>query len=392
MNWIIEPKAPLVFGDGRSIGNIGGVRSLNLPWSSTLAGMVRTLSGSDDEGKFDISKENITRVKKISVKGPFIVSLETNKYYFPAPKDIVWNQSEKRHDGKEVILEEYETTQLVCQKIDDIVAGGLTDDDFSSEQQIVAPNRELPAGKVSYGPLFWKEDAFFEWLETPQNKKEIPPEWGLSGLLHEERTHVAIDYSLQKAKDGDLFSTDGVVFQIATKEISKSQGEKKNLPITTIERLGIGFQCEEKDLEKWKNKSCFIGGERRLAHLRSISEAISLPSSLKAKLLQQNCWRVVLLTNAIFVEGAAPATIFAKKVVASVVGRPLHISGWDYELRGPKPSRRMVGAGSVFWIDVSDMNDEQKSEFLEKNWNNSCSTKEQDQRDGFGIAVFGVEK
>ena len=375
MNWMIEAKAPLVFGDGRSIGNIGGVRSLSLPWSSTLAGMVRTLSGSDQEGKFDTSKENIARVKKITIKGPFLISKESNQYYLPAPKDIIWNRSTTSQNGKEVTLEQYETTRLICQNVSDFVNGGLVDDDFDKDQRLVVPNRELPTGKVSSGPLFWKENDFFIWLENPENKTNLPLDWGLSGLLHDERVHVAIDYALQKANDGDLFSTDGVVLQTETQE-----------------DLGIAFQCEEKDLQEWNNRSCFIGGERRLALLRTASKSISLPSSLKEKLIQQDSWRAVLLTNGIFVEGARPNTIFEQKVIASVVGRPLSISGWDYEIRGPKPSRRMVEAGSVFWIDVSDLTAEQKLKFLEKNWNTSCSSEEQDQRDGFGIVVFGVGK
>jgi len=102
----------------------------------------------------------------------------------------------------------------------------------------------------------------------------------------------------------------------------------------------------------------------------------------------------VLLTPGLFKEGAFPVAVLGARVVAGVVPRPETITGFDLSLgedgraRGPKPTRRAVAAGSVFWVDLSGVD---VAEWLGKVWWHAISDEEQDRRDGFGLAVVGVE-
>jgi CRISPR-associated protein Cmr3 len=56
------------------------------------------------------------------------------------------------------------------------------------------------------------------------------------------------------------------------------------------------------------------------------------------------------------------------------------------EPRGPKPVRRMVPAGGVYFFELL----KGQSSDLEKLWLESVSDEEQDRRDGFGLATWGI--
>ena len=364
MNWIVEPKSPLVFGDGRSIGNIGGVRSLELPWPSTLAGMVRTLAGSTPDTRFDT--DQIDRVLNISVRGPWLYSQTTQKAYFPTPIDMVWNQDANGQES-------YTCTRLVSSKIDDVCPEAIFDEGMNSALHIVVPQKELPEGKNIHGPMFWSKEQMNQWLCSPKSMVFSRKEAGLWTLLHDQRTHVAIDGTTKTATDGSLFSTDGVVFSSSSKE-----------------EFSIAFSAQDDSLTQWQDKPCFLGGERRLAHLRAINHEITPSAELVQALIEAKSWRVILITPALFSEGAQPKEIWNQQVQTCVVGRPVALSGWDYVLSAPKPSRRMVPAGSVYWINVANRSADQKKKLLFDSWMTSCSTQEQDQKDGFGISLLGV--
>ncbi len=70
------------------------------------------------------------------------------------------------------------------------------------------------------------------------------------------------------------------------------------------------------------------------------------------------------------------------------------ISGWDYAAvnadgkRGaPKPTRRLVPAGSVYFLNLENANVEK---FIEEVWLKAVSDDEQSRKDGFGIALLGA--
>ena len=62
------------------------------------------------------------------------------------------------------------------------------------------------------------------------------------------------------------------------------------------------------------------------------------------------------------------------------------VSGWDYKEGKPKPTRRLVPAGSVFFLkDIQDVD-----EFIASVWMSNVSDGAQNRRDGFGLAVLGA--
>ena len=91
--WLIVPRDPLIFRDGKPFTATPGERSNSLPFPfpSTLIGAVRTRAGTDSQGKFDSSQLNDLLAK--SMHGPVLVELGADgaivERYFPAPADAL---------------------------------------------------------------------------------------------------------------------------------------------------------------------------------------------------------------------------------------------------------------------------------------------------------------
>ena len=78
-------------------------------------------------------------------------------------------------------------------------------------------------------------------------------------------------------------------------------------------------------------------------------------------------------------------------VVAAVVGRPVAVSGWNLKEGKPKPSRRAVPAGSVYFVRFPEAWGEgEVRDWAGKVWFQNLSEEEQDRRDGFGLAALGL--
>jgi CRISPR-associated protein Cmr3 len=76
-------------------------------------------------------------------------------------------------------------------------------------------------------------------------------------------------------------------------------------------------------------------------------------------------------------------------LVAACVPRPETISGWDFAKRQPKRTRRVVRAGSVYWLDLEGGPDD-RVRWAEEVMMSNVSDAPQDRRDGFGLAAVGV--
>ena len=111
--------------------------------------------------------------------------------------------------------------------------------------------------------------------------------------------------------------------------------------------------------------------------------------------------RMVLVTPAIFDHGWRPGWLDADTLEGKPIGdgptlrligisngRWKAVSGWSLASpRGPKPIRRMVPAGSVYFFEKV----EGDGRILGTNgWLKSVSDAPQDRNDGFGLAVWGT--
>lgn len=357
--WLVEPRDTAVFRDGRPMADGAGVaKSLNAPWPSAIAGLCRTRIGMDAKGRFSLSPQE---ARAIAVRGPWWAEVKPDgslrNWLVPAPADAVWH--EEAVDSKV-------RTRLAPKAFDNDVLSDLPEGLLP-----VCPLGALSEGKASSGPGLWDWAEMEAWLTQPRAKEKLSKDFGVTMPVHEPRTHVAISGDSQTAEDGKLFSVDAV------RPVAR-RGD-------AVVRLSWAFCCEDSRL---KEGLVPLGGERRLSRLTETKEA--LPAMPKLA-IQGGKLRVVLMTPGIFGEGFRPDKDRlgpGVEVYAAAVGRPLAISGWDFELNQPKASRRMAPAGSVYWLQFPS--DQAALEWAKAHWWKPISDDAQDRLDGFGVCVVGV--
>ncbi|MBX3155226.1 MAG: hypothetical protein KF773_04440 [Deltaproteobacteria bacterium] len=356
-SWIVEPRDPAVFGDGRAVALSNIIRSHELPFPPTVAGLARTRALWGEDGRPRDGRDLAAaraEAKQIATRGPFLVELddagEIAELLVPGPRDAAWTGPDDRRVRR----------RLRPQRLPE---GAATD---LSGLELVGTDDPIERDKPIPGLRYWRWSELARWLARPADEDVFDAEamarLGLDHLERELRTHVAIDAAKQTASDGMLFSTEGIRFT--------APGRR---------RLGVLFDCARDDL---RTGVVTLGGERRLATLRPARS----PWSGKPPAIEGSLVRLVLLTPGLFTDGFLPRFGAGARVTACIVPRPEVVSGWDMEHGRPKPGRRVVPAGSVYWVRVEG----DATAWLRERWLQSIADEEQDRRDGFGIVVGGV--
>lgn len=351
--WSIDPLDPLMVRDGRPFSaGASDARSLDFPPPSVTAGALRTRIGfaarEPTAAPFALTPD---QARAIEVVGPVLAARAGDRLvlHLPAPRDAVLFSSEEgtavRHGWPRHRLAPADAWPAGAHSLPE----GLLP---------VEPVGEMPRAKPERSaPPFWTGAELEAWLREPAAADHLAPERTGPAIVHERRIHLAVDPATGTASDGMLFSTDGLRLDGRVLLVRAEDG-----------RLVPGAQT--------------VGGERRLSLLRAEPSVPTWP----APPLSGGRARVVLLTPALFREGAVPTTLLGARVRAAAVGRPQVVSGWDLAAGGPKPARRMAPAGSVYWVDVPN----DVAGWLERAHWGCVSDDEQDRRDGFGLAVVGV--
>lgn len=386
--WIIEPHDPLIVRDGRPFGAIPGARatSHDFPFPSTTTGGVRTRYGLSNDRDFDDESQRaelIAEVRRIAVRGPLLVELDGDTdaitdWFAPAPADALL-----------LNLDPPERDRAALRR--------LAPRDLAEAATTNLPNGLMPVCLTTGGkskpcdnaPSYWRWKKFEQWLLDPSGlTKEaiVLSELGHNGPAHEARTHVSVQPGTWTAAEGALFQTRGLEF--THHELSGQ--------LSTTRRLALAVSTDATGI---KPGLAPLGGERRIVHWReSTAESAKLPEcppGLVDEISKAGACRLVLLTPAHFTSGLCPELQSLTKagvtpeLKAVASPRAQVVSGWDFEIKKPKPTRRLVPMGAVFFLKL-DGNEEARREWTEQLWMQCVSDDEQDQRDGFGLAVLGA--
>lgn len=375
--WTIEPRDPLIFRDGKPFNPTPGARarSLPFPYPSTIAGAVRTRAGQDKNGVFDTSR--VDEVKKIAIRGPILAELDKPETcYFPAPADCFVLQPEGlTSDDKGKIGQRFWARPV---QIDDAGICILPDD---LQPVSVSPVRkEKPHGNA---PRFWTWKKLEEWLLKPTDDP-APIElktFGIAGLTTESRMHVKIEPGAQTAAEGMLFQTSGLEFARLDDQKNLQAAQEFALTLETEADLRPGVD--------------FLGGERRMVNWKQGGELPQCPSDIREKITEKQSCRLLLANPALFKAGYLPEWLktctegVKVEIIAAAVPRGTAVSGWDFEKKQQKASRRLAPAGSVYFLKL-DGTQEAIGKFVDAVWMKNISDDDQDRRDGFGLALLGA--
>lgn len=394
----ITPRDPLVARDGRPFGAGQGNRMRSGDWllPSVVAGSLRTLLGKQLGGSFD--EEMVTALKATAVSGPFPII--DNKLFFPRPADAVLKDDKSQQ--KLLSVRPLNTAEQRADRGCDLPLGVVP---------ALLPNCEGDDFKPAQVPAFWRADRMAEWLadDTGMTASALSfnacDDCYLSTMPQEERTHVKITPELGAASDGELFSTCALDF-------SRKNGEGVVRMALRVQPASM-FDAETSKL----NLLHPCGGERRLVQWKADSKINwSMPELLKAAFEladreDHRRLRMVLATPGLFEDsseqrqgwkpawlketaqgfiGCPPGASLTLRLVSAVVDRWRPISGWSLERGtvGPKPVCRMVPAGATYFFEAID--EGRLAELADTYWLQSVCDNEQDRRDGFGLALWGL--
>jgi CRISPR-associated protein Cmr3 len=390
--WIIEPRDPLIVRDGRPFGPNPGARAttLSFPFPSTTTGGVRTRAGHNSDSVFDLPTEVIGQLKRFEVRGPLLVQLTPdgndiapNGWRFPAPLDALLlpaNQGEG--DAR---LQPLVPLQLPRDAQTDFNDAGL------KLVGMPLPDLSKPLEDL---PHYWNWSFFRSWLLDPsqyRGKTLSLATIGQRGLQRESRLHVSIDPAREIAKDGMLFETSGLEFTLSGGGIRRLRdAQRLALVVTVDDDNQFARQMRE-------GLACFAGERRIVSWRRSNLDFPQCPPELEEAIIQKKAYRVVLLTPARFEKGFLPTWLLTEAekygvkptLEAIAMQRPQAVSGWDLELKKPKPSRRLASAGTVIFLTLKGTG-EAISTWVRASWMQCISDDPQDRADGFGLSVIGT--
>ena len=367
MKYRINPLDPLISRDARQFGAGSPMHSLNWLANTAIAGAVRAVLWK--AGENHDSRETLAALKKVAVKGNFPIL--DGKIYFPRPLDII-------RSAKDIYQ----------------IKPGNFPDKSGANMPIDGLMLSFPDAEEDFKPeklnAFWDKDMMTHWLIHGKKNFTLDSSRTLSTPAHDERVHASISTSTGTARDGMLFSTTGLDF------IHKN-GDDKTFEPERFSREEVSIDVESLSLPA--GFIAPVGGERRLAEFSRHDDDAALwecPADfpeISGKL------RLVLASPAIFsngwlpdwidsaaLTGTIPNTNVTVKLISAVTERWQPVSGWYYEhgTTGPKPMRRAVPAGSVYFFEIVSGTVDAKSLWLK-----SICTDEQNINDGFGLVLPG---
>lgn len=375
--WLIQPRDPLIFRDGKPFNATPGARaqSLPFPYPSTLSGGVRTRAGRDASGKFD--SQQIDSLLHRSIRGPLLVALDENKklveWYFPAPADSLIVEADDKSQGQRYWAHPV--------KLPD---GAMTNLKSGLPVSVNPVIKQKPHSKV---PRFWNWETMQAWLEHPEDAALVDlSKIGITGLTPESRVHVRIDAETGTTSEGFLFQTSGLEFSTTPRDGNQKAWSK-------FQQYALAVETDADDLEAGVD---FLGGERRVVHWTHSNETLpACPDAIRKAIASQKHCRLLLATPAIFARGYLPEWVCQNTpglkvaIVAAAISRYRAVSGWDARKGTQKASRRLAPAGSVYFLSLEG-DEPAMQRFIDGVWMNTVSDNEQDRRDGFGLALLGV--
>lgn len=385
----ISPLAPLLLRDGRPFaggGEESRAQSLPLPLPHTLAGFVRTQLGAGRGLRWrNLSDDALRRELQALHNTPIrALPLRDETFMFPAPLNAVVDRSGQIYRALPAELNEGEGTDAP----DGLSPLLLTDGDGNAPGEAFKPDG---------GYVYWPQEAMQTWLlgGIPERLEQI------SGPPTDERTHVAMNSETGTGDEGKLFTVNYRAFE------ERREGTYHRWTL----RVKTSIQGEPAPLGH-------LGGERRPVALRDCGNRGQWPNlgtfeGLETALLNQDNTRLcfILTSPALFAGGWKPGWLSLRpqearahdgaglpagvrelmaggaRLVGAAVGRRVPVSGWNLRENKPKPVRWAVPAGSVYFLEVPHAFDRQK---LLDAWLKPLSDDQDDQRDGFGCALWGV--
>ncbi len=339
---LLDPRDPLVFGDGGRIQPVVPRSIHQLPPQATAAGLVRTRLG---EG-YGFSSKVASQLLEVKIRGPWLAEAKEDgslDLWTAAPADVAVS-------GDELVPAE----RISCHSQE----GVTLPEGCPAAIHFLTPPAKVNGVKTR--PLnfpFWPLESVIEWgLGTDPNRlpqrdqilamQERSPKDNLPPIVAEHRIHVAIDPESGTALAEALFNSGGQRYAEGFRvviEVDDSAADLANAQPPADKALRV------------------LGGEGRLVRCQA-RPGPTFPSfdayrpRIEKRIRQiagsgkELYLRLQLLTPGAFGGWLPPdqPRLHREKLAALRLPRFQAVSGWNLQAGGPRKIRRLVPPGSVY--------------------------------------------
>jgi len=350
----IRPFDTLFFRDGKpfSQGEEVWANGLFPPPPSVLYGALRTAYFSRNLGDLPAAGTAQDPSAELLIQSMFLH--KAGKVYVPCPYDIVARKGEDE--------------QLGLLKLQDFtgVASSLPLSYALCPPEGFAP--AIPLGGKHYIPLE-EFEAYLEQAKLPVQVCKLD-----NFVVREPKIGLTRSAQTGSAEEGKLYRV----------ELFRPKSD-----------VGILLDWRAPDGAKFTlpAEGFFnMGGEAKSVWYTSSPQAVNI--SLPA--LTGNVFKIVLCTPTLFEQGWLPAGIdpntlrgqwrgHTVEVLAAALDRPTHLGGFDMKKNHPKPMRRAVPAGAVYYLktDAEDLS------AVLQDFHGQCLSEFDLDCQGFGLAYVG---
>lgn len=385
--FVLSGREPYVFRDGRPFGDAAMTRggALRWPLPGTLAGMIRSRYGEMANVDFR-NGAVIDRLKRIAVSQvwPICRTGVGWSLLHSAPADAV-------------VFDELDPTGNVTNRLEIkplIFSGTATNSGTDLSGMVGADwlfGNANDSRKLSMRtPVFWHWTHVHDWLLETSISRPEPSDLGIPGATQCLRIHTAINPDTGTASESQLFMSQGV----------RLGHRQPGAPSSDTIELGFALRIEDCPNPALLAGHVYLGAERKVAWLDQIGQGVlpDLPGN-GVPYAHRQFLRIILTTPGYFLGGwrpiwldpltwnSIPGTAFGVRLRGACLAPWLPVSGYDYQKHGPKPTRKLVPAGSVYLVEVKPAESQEVARHL---WGRSIADDEQAARDGYGIAIVGL--
>ena len=397
----LSARDPLVSRDGRPFGLNQGQRMRGLPWllPSVVAGSFRTVLVKANS-QLDFSGDTPQQLLALSVAG--VLPIADDELFLPAPADAVAEPNTQGNGIKDV-------HHLRPQDVEN--AGCDFPNGASLRPVMLSRDQTESDFKPAALPAWWPMSQYSKWIA---GESIVVDRQFLNHPNQMTRDHVCIEAATGAAEESKLFATAGLELTSLPRYRLKTEDDSSAVDFASIQ-LAVRVRGEHSGFSQLDRMSLWhpLGGERRMVHWQAsdVDSIWSCPKPIRKSLADAVNVRMTLATPAIFgngwkpawlndqLEGNPPNSDTRLKLVGVCNGRWKAISGWSLQkinhrgrldpagVPGPKPIRRMVPAGGVYFFKVIGGGNPSSLSDL---WLDPISDADQERRDGFGLATWGT--
>lgn len=359
----LKPIDTLFFRDSRSFskGDETWANGIFPPAPSVFYGAIRSVYFSHHIDKLEKANEPDDPTKNLIIKNIYFRIGECD--FFPLPQDLVALKEEAKNN-----INKY-AYPLIMQDISQYAHSGKTQVILTSNPDLKDTVESVKDGLIEKGNL---QDYLFMGISSVEKFS-----YRKISEFVESEPKIGIERS-----NCSRSSEEGMLYRVGMNRL-----------------IDFSFVIEFDGLDLPEKGFMKIGGEGKVVFYEKIDNTISLKNPNFSNSKEDNEFKIYISTPAIFkhgwlpgwldlnsLEGTIPGINCKIKLITASLTKPISIGGYDIKTNKPKPMRKAVGAGSVyyFWKLEGSMN-----EIVNVIHSKSISDQESDKKQGFGISYIG---